>query len=276
MWLNPVEFFASFIERETGIVYSGPNLYQLQIRLEDICRVEGLKNIDDLARRFQGAQVDTYLKQKLLDIATNNETLFFRDPVYFTAIGAFLTDLCGRERIPELKIWSAAASTGQEALSVAMTLDELAARIPLPPVSIFATDICERAIAKSKSGLYTDFEVMRGLAEERRQKYFLKEGESWRVRPSLQARIRYGYNNLIRSSVHEKFHLILCRNVLIYQKVDMKKAVIEALYRQLDPCGAILLGAGETMVGLKETVESEVINTVTFYRKQKEGQKRAS
>ncbi len=273
---NPLDFFANVIERETGIIYSGTNLYQLQMRLEDICRKEGVKSIDELALRFQGPGPELQLKQKLLDLATNNETLFFRDPIYFTTIGSFLQELCDRERIPEIRIWSAASSTGQEALSIAMTLDELSEKKALPPVSILATDICERALARAKAGLYTEFEVMRGLSEERRKKYFTKEGDSWRVRHSIHSRIQYGYNNLIRSAVYQRFHLIFCRNVLIYQKVDMKRSVIEALYRQLEPSGAILLGAGETMVGLKETVESEVRNTVTYYMKPREGAKRAS
>lgn len=87
------------------------------------------------------------------------------------------------------------------------------------------------------------------------------------MKPLLHSKIRYGYNNLIRSSVHEKFHIILCRNVLIYQKLDMKKAVIENLFLQLEDSGAILLGAGETMVGLKDNVDTELITGVSFYKK---------
>jgi chemotaxis protein methyltransferase CheR len=275
MWLKPVDFFANFIERETGIVYQGANLYQLQNRLEDICRSERISTVDELAKKFQANEVPPTLKQKLLDLATNNETLFFRDSAYFTAIENFILERLLREDLPEIRIWSAASSTGQEALSVAMTLEELALRKKIPPYKIVATDICEKAILKCKAGLYSDFEVMRGLSEEKRAKYFAKEAEGWRVKSSLHSKIRFGYNNLIRSSVYEKFHIILCRNVLIYQKVDMKRAVIETLFRQLENTGAILLGAGETMVGVKENVESEMINNVTFYKKAKEGLKTA-
>lgn len=271
MLLNPVEFFAALIERETGIFYHGANLYQLQIRLEDICRSEKIPSVDELMKKFQTSSSDSSLKQKLLDQATNNETLFFRDPSYFTSIETYVTEKLLKENPSEIRIWSAASSTGQEALSIAMTLEDLAARKNIPPYRIIATDICEKAIAKCKSGIYSDFEVMRGLSEEKRKKYFKKDGDVWRVKPSIHSKIKFGYNNLIRSSVYEKFQIILCRNVLIYQKVDMKRAVIESLFHQLDYNGAILLGAGETMVGVRDNVETEVINNVTFYKRVKEG-----
>ncbi len=273
MWLNSLDFFANYIERETGIVYSGNNIFQLKMRLEDICRSENISTVDELSRRFQAQEIDLALKQKLLDLATNNETLFFRDPKYFTAIETYIVETILKDRPKDIKIWSAASSTGQEALSIAMTLDELSTKHHLPSFSITATDICEKALMKSRSGLYTEFEVMRGLSEERRIKYFQKDGDLWRVRPLLHSKIKYGYNNLIRSSVYDKFHLIFCRNVLIYQKMDMKKAVIETLFRQLETKGAILLGAGETMVGIKENVETENITGVAFYKKSNESLK---
>jgi chemotaxis protein methyltransferase CheR len=266
MWLNPVDYFANVIERETGIVYSTHNLYQLKMRLEDFCRNENISSIEELARQFQ-TKPDLYLKQKLLDTATNNETLFFRDPKYFSAIQTYVLETIMKDSPKELRIWSAAASTGQEALSIAITLTELGLKHNLPPFHITATDICDKAIQKSKSGAYSEFEVMRGLPEEYRAKYFQKDGEVWRVKPLLHSKIRFGYNNLIRSTVHEKFHIILCRNVLIYQKLDMKKAVIENLFMQLEESGAILLGAGETMVGLKDNIDTEMITGVSFYKK---------
>jgi chemotaxis protein methyltransferase CheR len=216
---------------------------------------------------FQKNTYSNSLKQKLLDLATNNETLFFRDPIYFTAIENFVAEVLAKDKIRDIKIWSAASSTGQEAISIAMTMDELVQRNKINSFTITATDICEKALAKSKAGLYTEFEVMRGLSQDKREKYFTKEGDQWRIRPSLHAHIRFGYNNLIRSSVYDRFHLILCRNVLIYQKVHQKKVVIDMLLGQLEANGALLLGAGETVVGLTENVQTQLINNVSFYRR---------
>jgi chemotaxis protein methyltransferase CheR len=264
---NAIEYFSKFIEKETGIIYKDTNLYQLQTRLEEIVKNENLSSIDELANIFQGLNLNPSLKQRVLDHATNNETLFFRDPSFFTAIESFIIREILLDFPSEIKIWSAASSTGQEALSIAMILDELASRIPLPPVSILATDISDRAIAKASSGVYTDFEIKRGLSDERRNKYFTKQDDGWHVNKSLQSRIKYKYNNLIKSTVNESFHIILCRNVLIYQKVEMKKMVVESLFKQLEPTGGLLLGVGETMLGIKDNVNSLLVGNVVFYRK---------
>jgi chemotaxis protein methyltransferase CheR len=264
---NAIEFFSKFIEKETGIIYADTNLYQLKSRLDEIVKNENLSSIDELANIFQGIHINPNLKQKLLDLATNNETLFFRDPSFFTAIESFIVRELLLDFPSEIKIWSAASSTGQEALSVAMVLDELSSKIPLPPISILATDISDRAIAKASSGIYTDFEVKRGLSDERRNKYFTKHGDGWKVNATLQSKIKYKYNNLIRSTVNETFHIILCRNVLIYQKVEMKKLVVESLFRQLGPNGGLILGVGETLLGIKDDVSSLIVGNVVFYRK---------
>ena len=264
---NSIEFFAKYIEKETGIVFQDINLYQLKTRLEEIVEREKAGSVDQLCAKFQMSLVDSGLKQRLLDHSTNNETLFFRDPAFFSGIENFIIKEVLPHHPKEIKIWSAAASTGQEALSVAMVLDELSKKIFLPPVSIMATDLSRRAINRAKSGIYNDFEVRRGLSDERRNNYFTKESDGWHVKPSIHQKIKFDYNNLIQSTVNESFHLILCRNVLIYQKVEMKKMVIESLYRQLDNNGGILLGVGETLLGIRENVESSMIGNVIFYKK---------
>lgn len=269
MSLNPIEFLASYIEKETGIIYNQANIYQLKSRLEDICKHHNIESIDELAKKFQAYFPDPFLKQKLLDIATNNETLFFRDPTFFTAIENYILREVLLEMPDEIKIWSAASSTGQEAISVAIALDELSKKVPLPPYSITATDICDKAISKARSGVYSDFEVMRGLSEERKANYFTKQTDGWKVNKNIQSKMTFGYNNLIKSTVTEQFHIILCRNVLIYQKVEMKRMVLDSLFKQLLPVGGILLGVGETMVGIKENVDTTMVGNVIFYRKDK-------
>lgn len=273
---STLDYFAQMIERETGIVFQDINMYQLKTRLEEIVKFEKLSSIEELALKFQGLVVSSAMKQRLLDHATNNETLFFRDPSFFAALEEFIV----KEILPtspaEIKIWSAASSFGQEALSIAMTLDELSQKRYLPPFSITATDISEKAIAKAKSGLYSDFEVMRGLSEERKQKYFSKTANGWQVKQSLHSKIKFGYNNLIRPQVTDTFHVIFCRNVLIYQRVEMKKTVVDNLYHLLDPKGGILLGVGETMLGIRDQVDSSIVGNVIFYRKNKTALKGAA
>lgn len=259
-----LKFFSQFIERETGIVYQDSNLYQLQSRLEEIVKLEKLESLNDLHRIFLGT-VNPFLRQKLLDIATNNETLFFRDPSFFAAISDFIVKDILPAAPSEIKIWSAASSTGQEAISIAITLEELAKKRALPPFSILGTDISEKALSKAKSGFYSDFEVQRGLSEERKNQYFSKTDLGWQLKPQIQSKISFRYNNLTRSTVKGPFHIILCRNVLIYQKVECKKGVVQNLLSQLDPHGGLMLGVGESLLGIMDDVSPLMMGNVPFY-----------
>jgi chemotaxis protein methyltransferase CheR len=260
-----LKFFSQFIERETGIVYQESNLYQLQSRLEQIVKLEKLEGLNDLHRIFVGT-VNPFLRQKLLDISTNNETLFFRDPSFFAAISDFIIKDVLHTAPSEIKIWSAASSTGQEAISIAITLDELAKKRALPPFSILGTDISEKALAKAKSGFYTEFEVQRGLSDERKNQYFSKSELGWQLKPQIQSKISFRYNNLTRSTVKGPFHIILCRNVLIYQKVECKKGVVQNLLSQLDMHGGLMLGVGESLLGILDDASPQIMGNVPFYK----------
>lgn len=260
-------FFSKIIEKETGIIYQDINLYQLKTRLEEIMKLEGFESIDELEKTFRSPSLPLLLKRKFLDHATNNETLFFRDPTFFNGLQNFILTEVLLECPSQIKIWSAASSTGQEAISTAIALDELSKKMTIPPFSIVATDISEKAVAKANAGVYSDFEISRGLSAERRDQYFCKVDDGWKVNPEISSKIVYGYNNLINSAVYGPFHIILCRNVLIYHKVETKRIVLDSLFTQLDSSGAILMGVGETMIGLRENVTTRVIGNVTFYKK---------
>lgn len=266
MSLKALEFFSKYIEQETGIVFHDSNLYQLQSRLEEIAKLESKANLDELLLTFQKGP-DARTKQRLLDHATNNETLFFRDPAFFDAIVEFVTKSILPLNPPEIKIWSAASSTGQEALSTAITLDELSQRVKMPNFKILGTDICQRALDKANSGLYTDFEMMRGLTEERKKKYFTQGPRGWQANAKLMSHVSFRYNNLLSSSVSDSFHLILCRNVLIYMKVETKRQCVESLLSRLDPNGGLILGVGETLMGVTDKVKTTLQNKVIIYRK---------
>lgn len=260
-----LKFFSQYIERETGIVYQENNLYQLQSRLEEIVKMEKLSGLEELHRIFLGT-VNPFLRQKLMDISTNNETLFFRDPTFFQAISEYIIKDVLPKAPGEIKIWSAASSTGQEAISIAITLEELAKKRALPPFSILGTDISEKALAKAKSGFYTDFEVQRGLSEERKLQHFSKTDLGWQLKPQIQNKISFRYNNLTRSTVKGPFHIILCRNVLIYQKVECKKGVVQNLLGQLDASGGLMLGVGESLLGIMDDASPIMMGNVPFYK----------
>ena len=261
-----LSYFSNFIEQETGIVFHESNLYQLQTRLEEIAKTEGITDLDTLLSKFERGP-DYSLKQKLLDHSTNNETLFFRDPAFFDAIKEFVVKEIIPQRPSEIRIWSAASSTGQEALSVAILLEELGSTFSLPPYKILGTDICQRALDKAKAGVYTEFELSRGISEERKKRFFVKTALGWQANQSIRSKITFQYNNLLSSTVNDTFHLILCRNVLIYQKVSTKKQVVESMLNRMDSHGGLILGVGETLMGVTDQVQTTLQDKVIVYRK---------
>ncbi|MES2528924.1 MAG: protein-glutamate O-methyltransferase CheR [Bdellovibrionota bacterium] len=260
-----LDYFSKMIERETGINYSDTNLYQLQSRLEEFCKSENLTGLEVLCQRFQTSPQIGW-KQKLIDLATNNETSFFRDPVYYRAVLQFLMDEILPYKPSQLRIWSAAASTGQEAISIAITLDELSRTVSLPPWKIVATDICQKVLDRCQAGTYSDFELMRGMSPERKDRYFLSDKGVWKIRPEIQSRIEIQTNNLTMSRISGPFDLIFCRNVLIYQKVENKKRILDNLMKELSPRGALLLGVGETLFGVTDNVNSTLYSGVVLYK----------
>jgi chemotaxis protein methyltransferase CheR len=261
-----LSYFANLIEQETGIVFHESNLYQLQSRLEEIAKLEGLIDLEKLLSVFERG-TDYGLKQRLLDHSTNNETLFFRDPAFFDAIRNFIVNEILPQQPNEIRIWSAASSTGQEAVSVAILLEELAAVKSIPPYKILGTDICQRALDKARDGIYSEFELMRGLSEERRRKFFVKTALGCQVNQNIKSKISFQYNNLLSQSVSGSFHLILCRNVLIYQKVSTKKLVVDSLISRMENSGGLILGVGETLMGVTDQIQTTMQDKVIIYRK---------
>ena len=219
------------------------------------------------------------LKQCLLDRATNNETSFFRDPKVFAAITKhILPNLAtGRSALP-LRIWSAASSFGQEPYTLAMTCRELQATLPTLKAEIVATDISERALKRAAAGLYSQLEVQRGLPAKYMVKYFDKTADDhWQIKSTLRDLVRFQPQNLLhpldRLGV---FDLILCRNVLIYQSVENKKEILTRLARCLAPQGYLILGAGESLLGLTDKFRQSQFESVYFYQLALEAQKQAA
>lgn len=260
------QFFAKYIERELGIVYAEHNFFQLQNRLEEITKQLNLKTIDELYILAKKG-IDGQFKQLLLDRATNNETSFFRDPRVFFAIEKLVSEHLANQN---LRIWSAASSTGQEAISTAVLIEELSAKLKKNiSYSILGTDISERVLQKAKSGLYSQLEVQRGLSAELLNKYFLKsDADKWKILPSIQGKMEFKTLNLKDSFlVKDQFHILLCRNVLIYQSVESKKEILQRLTRNIIDGGYLVLGSGESLLGLSTDFDQLTLEGAVIFRK---------
>lgn len=264
-------FFQKYIESELGIIYSEHNFFQLQNRLEEITKLLGFSTIEQL---FDSAQkgITGSFRQLLLDISTNNETSFFRDNKVFLAFEkSILPDLYQKLNSKrKIRIWSAASSTGQEALTVSILIQEFSKKLISPvSFSILATDISSRVLEKAKSATYTQLEVQRGLPAPMLIKYFTKnEKDMWTAKNELVSSISYSSLNLKEPFSHsEKFDLIFCRNVLIYQSVASKIEILKKLTSDLELGGYLILGAGESLLGLSNDYRQTYAEGAVIYQK---------
>ncbi|UOF00189.1 CheR family methyltransferase [Bdellovibrio reynosensis] len=263
-----LSYFAQWIEKELGIIYSQENYFQLQNRLEEIVRTMKFNGIDELYSKVQEGAVGQ-LKQLLIDSATNNETSFFRDARLFTAIEQeIIPNLIKQKPGQKLRFWSAASSMGQEAYSLAMICDQFAKTNSTFDYEIFASDISAKALRRVEEATYSTLEVGRGLTPTQLQKHFTPVGDgNYRVNTNLRSRVKTGRVNL-RESFRQvgTFDLILCRNVLIYQRVEAKKEIISRLTNQLESNGLLVMGAGESMIGISQDFEQKDAMGAIFYQ----------
>ena len=270
---SQLKFFADYIEKELGIVYKEPNYYQLEKRLNEICQGLEVPNTQELyeqAKKIGG--ISGHFKQLLLDLATNNETSFFRDGKIFKTIERkILPDLLEKKGANDtIRIWSAASSFGQEVYSICMILSEMEDRgTVFPKIELVATDVSDQALEKAKSGKYSQIEVQRGLPAALMVKYFKKgEDDYWTIDPRIRDRVDFKKVNLLDLfGVPGKFDIVLCRNVLIYQNEERKKKIVENLVKFIQPEGVLVLGAAESLIGMSDGFKQEIDEGAVFYKK---------
>ncbi|NOG69175.1 protein-glutamate O-methyltransferase CheR [Roseicella sp. DB1501] len=251
--MNPrsFAFVAELVKGRSGLVLTAEQGYMLETRLGPILRREGLAGLEALVERLKGPGGHR-LAEAVTEALTTNESSFFRDGKPFEHLRRILPGLAAaRGAGAPLRIWSAACSTGQEAYSIAMILAELA---PLPGgvrAEILGTDIAQEVVARARQGLFSQFEVQRGLPARLLVRHFRQEEGRWQVAPELRGMARFERWNLL-SDLRPlgRFDVIFCRNVLIYFDAPTKTRVLEAMAAQLAPDGVLYLGGAETVLGL--------------------------
>ncbi len=231
----------------TGISLDADKHYLAESRLAPVMRAHGLAGFKELADAMERRD-NSVVMREAIDAMTTNETLFFRDRTPFdTFRERVLPDLMAARAVERrLRFWCAACSTGQEAYSLAMTLDQDARKLRGWSIEILATDLSAAAIDAARSGAYSQFEVQRGLSTGQLLRYFHREEETWRVNEHLRARILFRDFNLLADFSHlGAFDVILCRNVLMYFDPEVKRGVLERMNNSLNDGGYLLLGASE-------------------------------
>ena len=247
------ETLANFLKARSGLTIGTDKLYLLETRLTPILKRHGIATLSALADRLRRPGADA-VGHEVVEAMTTNESFFFRDDKPFTHLAQALPKLAAaRPAGAKLQVWSAACSTGQEAYSVAMLAADNAAMLGGRTVQIIGTDIARQPIARARAGLYSQFEVQRGLPIRSLMKHFVKEGAGWQLKPDIRAMAEFREWNLLNDPRPlGMFDVVFCRNVLIYFDQATKSKVLEAVARTMQPDALLYLGGAETVMGLTD------------------------
>jgi chemotaxis protein methyltransferase CheR len=262
------KYLQEYVYRESGIVLEDDKHYLLQARLMPILKKDQLKSIDDLSNRLRTGNAD--LKQRVVEAMTTNETLFFRDPALFDALKATIipTLMKAREMTRKLTFWSAAASSGQEAYSLAMMLLEMGIPAQGWSIQIVGTDLSTQILDRARQGRYMQIEVNRGLPAPYLVRYFAKQGLEWQLKDNVRSMASFQKFDLRQSpSMLGTFDVVFCRNVLIYFDVPTKKKILAGLRTVLRDDGCLLLGGAEAILDLDASYARQVVGQASVYRK---------
>jgi chemotaxis protein methyltransferase CheR len=256
------ESLRAFLKARSGLALTSEKRYLVESRLSPLCRRFEMDTLSQLVTALKGGRMAS-LENAVIEAMTTNETFFFRDKGPFDLFRNVLLPryLTARASSRRLRIWCAAASTGQEPYSLAMLLNEAASRLAGWQVEIVATDISTEVLQKAKAGVYNQFEVQRGLPIQLLVKYFKQTGDQWQISQQIRSMVDYRPLNLIKDFGHlGTFDIVYCRNVLIYFDKPTKADVLRRLGNVMAPDGALLLGAAETVIGLTEALAPDPDN----------------
>jgi len=251
---------AGLLEARTGQQLTMSRRWRIETALQPLMRERDIGSLDGLVAALV-ARSDERLAEAVVEALLNNETFFFRDRQAFDLLlgpGLKRIELL-RRRERRLAIWCAGCSTGQEAYSIAMHFAEHKARWSGWTIDIVGSDVSRTAVEQAKSGVYSQFEVQRGLPVVQMMRWFEElPGAAWRIAPDLRRAVRFEVGSLVGPAAPaERFDIILCRNVLLYFSPEMRRAAFARLASAAAEDGALMLGAGETVIGQTDAFVSD-------------------
>jgi chemotaxis protein methyltransferase CheR len=246
------EYLRKLLKERSGLDLSADKQYLVESRLVPLARRASLPGIPELVQKMKGPGADA-LTAEVVEAMTTNETFFFRDKIPFDHLKEAVLPALIRARAARrsLRIWCAASSTGQEPYSIAMCIKEMGAALAGWRTEIVATDLSLAVLEKSRAGVFSQFEVQRGLPIQLLVKYFTQSSELWQLNADIRAMVQFRQLNLLHDFSHlGTFDVIFCRNVLIYFDQPTKANIFGRLAKMLEPDGVLALGAAETVVGI--------------------------
>lgn len=247
------DFIAKLLKDRSGLIITRDKAYLLESRLVPVARKRGMKGLDDLIPSLRTARED--LLREVTEAMTTNESFFFRDAKPFDQFKDMVLPQLLKTRATKrsFRIWSAASSSGQEPYSLAMLIKEEAAKLAGWRTEIIGTDISAEMLDKAKAGLYSQFEVQRGLPIQLLVKYFKKKDEMWQIDPAIRAMVQYREYNLLNDlKALGQFDVVFCRNVLIYFDQPTKAHVLNNIAKNMPDDGILYLGGAETVLGISD------------------------
>ena len=257
MNVTDFEIISQLLKDRSGLALNKEKAYLLESRLNPVARKWNFSGFDELAQAIRNRGEEALLVD-VTEAMTTNESFFFRDQKPFDQFNDMVLPhlLEARAAQRSFRIWSAACSSGQEPYTLAMLLQEHAHKLAGWRVEIVATDLSNEILDKAKEGLYSQFEVQRGLPITHLVKYFVQVGDRWQIEDSLRKMIKFQQFNLLGDlSSLGKFDVVFCRNVLIYFDTPTKTKVLNGIADLLPADGFLYLGGAETVLGTTDRFE---------------------
>ncbi len=252
------EFISEILKERSGLVLTTNKMYLLESRLLPVARNQGIDSIDDLVAEIRRKK-DPALIVKVTEAMTTNESFFFRDNHPFETFTNEVLPKILEKRASQksFKIWCAAASSGQEPYSLAMSILEQERKLSGWRYDIVGTDISHDILAKAKAGTYSQFEVQRGMPTTLLVKYFEKNAEQWELKPEVRKLVNFKYFNLLENpGPLGRFDIVFCRNVLIYFDQQTKGKVLDGISKIMSDDGVLFLGGAETVLGVSDAFKA--------------------
>ena len=242
-----INVLTALLEARTGQQIAAYRSWRLDTALKPLLRARKLDTLDQLVTQLlQGS--DRSIGDSIVDALVNQETSFFRDAQVFEMLAEAVADAERDGR--RARIWCAGCSTGQEPLSLAMQFAERRETSGVPMPEIVATDVSDAAVARARSGRFSQFEIQRGLPVRRMIRWFDTTGGDWVAKPDLLGTVAFRRMNLVSDPAPPgQFDVVLCRNVLLYLSADTKAEVFPKIAKAMKPGGVLVMGAGETVIG---------------------------
>lgn len=254
MNVNDFDLICRILKERSGLLLAKDKAYLLESRLLPVARRWKFANFEELAKAIR-TKPDEALLRDVTEAMTTNESFFFRDIKPFDQFRDIVLPymLQARAQTKSFRIWSAACSTGQEPYSLAMILNENTAKLQGWRIEIVATDLSTEILTRAREGLYSQFEVQRGLPIQFLVKYFQQNGDRWQINKQIRDSVQYRPFNLLHPMAPlGRFDVVLCRNVLIYFDQPTKTKVLDGIAGQMAEDGFLYLGGAETILGVSE------------------------